>query len=322
MIFGSLTVFICMTDLKAVWQQLAGISTGFVWILVVSLMAYFTGALAWKHCFRNTRLPLYRLLYTRTLGELITLFNPSNIIAGEAFKNHTLKTEVTDGSELIDSILISRAIMIVSQLSLLIVCSLVVAGIYLGIYTALGLALALSLVLTACVLFLSIGMPRLRLRPFTLPCFKRSRRIKRLTVSLRQTAHRLIKHFKTHPRAMGKAFAWSCIHWLLGAFEIFLLLIFLGHPAGFLDCITVDMGVVFLKSLGSVVPGQLGIEEFANKIMLELIGLTQAGLWLSVSLLRRAKQLFWIALAGALYMLTQIFFNKNKTRYGHTVCNT
>ncbi len=314
----SLGVFIALTDISEVWLQMKDISIGFVWILLVSFMAYLTGAMAWKYCFRNEKIPLLKLLYTRTVGELITLFNPSNIIAGEAFKHHSLKSDIKDKSELLDSILISRIVMIISQLSLLYICTLILLCTFLGYFIA-----TIFLVATLAIgLLTGYILSKVNSAWLIKSYLFRHQKIQSLIIKLKEIRYRLIKQFTENPAAISKAFLWSTVHWLLGALEIYVILILLHHAVSFLNCITVDMGVVFLKSLGGMVPGQLGIEEFSNKLMLELIGLTQAGLWLSVSLIRRAKQLFWIAIAGLAYFLTNISSNNKRIRYGKTVCNT
>jgi len=58
------------------------------------------------------------------------------------------------------------------------------------------------------------------------------------------------------------------------------------------------MGVIFFKTIGAVVPGQIGIEEYGNKVMLETIGVQSNEIWLVVTLMRRARQLFWLGIAG------------------------
>jgi hypothetical protein len=75
-----------------------------------------------------------------------------------------------------------------------------------------------------------------------------------------------------------------------------------------LQALTVDMGVVLFKSAGAFIPGQLGIEEYGNKIMLLVIGVPGAGIWITASILRRARQLFWILFGVVLYF---VFFKKN-----------
>lgn len=63
------------------------------------------------------------------------------------------------------------------------------------------------------------------------------------------------------------------------------------------------MGVILFKSAGAFVPAQIGVEEYGNKIMLAAIGLPETEIWVSASILRRARQLFWIFLGLTIYFV-------------------
>ena len=88
------------------------------------------------------------------------------------------------------------------------------------------------------------------------------------------------------------------VHWIFGAMEFFVIFTTLGLDVTVMSAIAVEMGVGVFKTLGSVIPGQLGIEEYGNKVMLDLIGVQSNEVWLAASLMRRGRQLFWLAVAG------------------------
>lgn len=85
---------------------------------------------------------------------------------------------------------------------------------------------------------------------------------------------------------------------------------FLGLKVSIVQALVVDLGVVFFKAAGAFIPGQLGIEEYGNKIMLMSIGIPGAEAWVTASILRRGRQLVWIAFGIVVYFL---IFNKRKT---------
>ncbi len=66
-------------------------------------------------------------------------------------------------------------------------------------------------------------------------------------------------------------------------------------------CIVIYLGVVFFKAAGAFIPGQIGAEEYGNKMMLLAIGIPDAEIWISI--LRRARQLVWIAFGIVVYFL-------------------
>ena len=79
------------------------------------------------------------------------------------------------------------------------------------------------------------------------------------------------------------------------------------------------MGVILFKTIGSVVPGQLGIEEYGNKVMLDAIGIKSNEVWLVVSLMRRARQLFWVLVAGIFWLVTSRTSNNKELNDGNSV---
>jgi uncharacterized protein (TIRG00374 family) len=98
------------------------------------------------------------------------------------------------------------------------------------------------------------------------------------------------------------AFILSVIHWILGAAEFYLILRVLGLDISVVNAVAIEMGVILFKTVGAIVPGQVGVEEYANKIMLEAVGIAGNEVWLVVSIMRRARQLFWVGVAGIFYV--------------------
>jgi len=103
------------------------------------------------------------------------------------------------------------------------------------------------------------------------------------------------------------AFLLSALHWVLGAAEFYLILKVLGLDISVVNAIAIEMGVILFKTVGAIVPGQVGVEEYANKVMLEAVGIAGNEVWLVVSIMRRARQLFWVGVAGVFY-----FFMRRK----------
>ncbi len=44
---------------------------------------------------------------------------------------------------------------------------------------------------------------------------------------------------------------------------------------------------MLFKAAGAIVPGQIGVEEYGNKVMLDVIGIVSNEIWLVVTLIRR-----------------------------------
>lgn len=134
--------------------------------------------------------------------------------------------------------------------------------------------------------------------------------------------HRFSSFVKHRKKQIALAFLCSILHWMFGASELFVILKYLEIDPLFLNALTVDMGVVIVKSIGGFVPAQIGVEEFGNKYMLTFIGVTGPGIWISVSILRRAKQLFWIILSALFYICIEFILPTKKQKHGSIIYNS
>jgi len=110
----------------------------------------------------------------------------------------------------------------------------------------------------------------------------------------------LIDYYKKSKVKLVAALVISALHWVCGAGEIFIILWHFGADVSLMEAVSMEMGILGFKSAGAFVPGQIGVEEYANKVMLGLVGIASNEIWLTVSVLRRVKQLFWLAAAGLL----------------------
>ena len=102
------------------------------------------------------------------------------------------------------------------------------------------------------------------------------------------------------------------IHWILGALEFYVILYLLDVPIRLVDTLFLEFGTSFIRSLVAFVPGQIGIEEYSNKYFLGAVHIKDEGVWVTVSIVRRLRQLFWIGLS-LIYYLMFIKANKQTT---------
>ena len=303
----SLLVYLSLADYNLIREHIARIGSGFVLIVGLSAAAYFMGSIAWYLCFRRAdQVSIWNLLYARTIGENITIFNPTNIIAGEASKFYLLSHTSLSTQEKADSIIMSRMVLISSQLTLALVCFIGLAGAY--------NCLLPFLIILACILLIARICTRRIIRAlYAHPVTRRSRMMRHLAVWIhkgRKAIIRIVQYSKEHRHKVALALLASTIHWILGASEFLVILHYLDVPISLVYAVTIDMGVVIGKSIGGFIPGQIGVEEMSNKMMLSMIGIQGASLWLTVSIVRRAKQVFWVLVSILLFGLHQLTHTK------------
>lgn len=313
-----LIVFISNTDIEEVGRQISTIGWGFIGILMISGASLFMGTLAWKFCFlQPDKVGLSHLFMVRTIGEMITTINPTNIVAGEASKIHLLGNYGFNEGEKTDSILIARILLIAMQLLLTMFCAVLLAY-KINVLPQFILLLCIIVVLLRIIAFI---FSKININFYHSPLTQSIRKVRMAKIYFLRFMGRLKILIISRPRQMILAGFCSATHFVLGACELLLIFYFLKLDANFIDALTVDMGVVIIKSIGGFVPAQIGIEEFGNKYMLAAAGVKGAGVWISVSILRRAKQLFWVSAAGIFYMILKFPSKSRIPDYGNSLYN-
>lgn len=274
-------------------------------VIFASLLAYVSSTTAWWLCLGNERskITFFELFAFKHIGEMLTIFNPTGIIAGDGLKAAYIFQKGIDKKEGLSSILLSRVLIFLSGIFLL-----VISVVYLAI-DKIGYDETILFLLTTVGL---IGLLGFFLAKFMLHenlyfgsfiCWLKSKKffsfITDKSIASAYEVNKLLSdYFRYNKAGFSAVFLLSASQWFFGALEFFIILRMLAIPVGYPDALAIEMGVIFFKTIGAVVPGQIGIEEYGNKVMLETIGVQSNEIWLVVTLMRRARQLFWLGIAG------------------------
>lgn len=313
--------FISSIDFDTLKTYLADMPMSFVGVIMVSFLAYLSASMAWQLCLGSQRkkTALYEIFMIRHVGEMLSLFNPTSIVAGESLKAIYLSKKGIDKRHSVSSILLSRVLIILSAILLIVISVL---------YLMLGLMGdsegLVYIVLVGIILIIGGYLLARFLLHSNMYFGKLVEKIQRRTgwsfitdkiVSSSYEVNQIASEFyKNHKISFIVAFLLSVVHWIFGAAEFYIILRALNVDVSVINAIAVEMGVILFKALGAVVPGQIGVEEYGNKVMLDVIGITSNAIWLVVSLMRRARQLFWLGVAGIFALiiprLTQIEVTK------------
>ncbi len=299
-------VFIANTDFKLVWQEISKIGFRFVYLILSTFAAYFIGTLAWWICLdkERKRIRIMQLFVVRQVGETVGLYNPSSVVGGDLLKNRLLRPYAISPATAAESIFVSRITVVLSQLLLFII-----AGIWLLFYAADKLPTVMHYVLfVAIVVLLLVKIMLLRLLNQK-AIIKEDATIATANTSIWRKVVQKAKFllaeakqfYQEKPLRFWQSYALSLLHWIIGSLEFYLILLFLGFDIHIMHGVLLDMGVIIVKSFGAFVPGQLGIEELGNKLVLTAVGIQATSVWLAVSILRRTRQLFWIFIGFICY---------------------
>lgn len=296
-ITASLIIFIQRTDLEKVVDSLHAVGYKFIWLLIITSTAYIFGTISWRYCLEKKfrSISILRLFLIRHIGETVSLFNPTNIVAGDTVKAMLLGAHGIEEKKVITSVLLSRIILIVSQLGLFLI--------------------AVILLFLKVMVFLKIDSQGkiAGIYPFILIKYRT------LKAKVAPLFSEISPMLKNNRRMLFLSIVFALLHWLFGSLEFYFILKFLGMDVSILQALIIDLGILFFKAAGAFIPGQIGVEEYGNKIMLMAVGIPNPEIWISASVLRRARQLAWTAFGISVYFL---FFNKRRNfqKDGSIVC--
>ncbi len=289
-----LAIYIRATPWGETAVAIRQVGFGFCWIVISTFVAYLLATLGWYYCLGSSRekIGIWRLFLIRHVGETLGLFNPASVVGGDLVKVSLLNQQLPDKAVVTSSVYISRLFMVISQLLLFLIAlcwmllALPAAAVVIPRSVQVWLLAVICMLLIAgCWILarLAGGQPS-------------------LSGSIPKTKLGMAMLLTTNPRLFLRAFICFLLHWLVGSVEVFMLLHYLGYHISLMHGLFMDMGVIIFKSAGAFIPGQLGIEEMGNKMMLLVMGIGSSAAWLSLSVLRRVRQLCW-ALAGVLFYL-------------------
>lgn len=298
------------TDFSLVWSELSKVGYHFAWILCTTFLAYLFGTLSWRACLgaEAQHISIFQLFAVRQVGETIGLYNPTNIVGGDLLKIHYLAQYHIETGTATSSVITSRCTTILSQIHLFVVAFLWmwITGIFSHWSTTVLVTIGVLIILLGflqLLFFLWIHQKsghkqQLYAQNNTLP----STGWRKFAVRIQEVIAQVKTNYQRAPGSFWKSYIFASIHWIIGSIEFYLILQLLGYDRQLIQGLMLDMSVIVFKSIGAFVPGQIGIEELGNKLVLTAVGISSASLWISVSILRRARQLVWIVVGFFLYL--------------------
>jgi glycosyltransferase 2 family protein len=125
--------------------------------------------------------------------------------------------------------------------------------------------------------------------------------IERRGASFLATDSGLAHLFGRGPRALLLPIPYFLLVWVVRAGENFLLLRMVGVEVGFRELMALEPSLVIVRAVFSILPGGLGVQDLGALLFLDAMGVANASaVGAAYVLLRRGKELFWIAVGYAL----------------------
>ena len=306
-------LFILQIDITMLKAQMETFGWRISVVCLLSGMAYLFATMGWILCFGNwcRADKLVSYFHARQIGESFSLLNPFGAVGGDALKVTLTKEIDRKPDEVLASVICSRVVMWVAYFLLLIggiISFLFISSkhssnllTWIGVIGLLG---GLCLLLVRSIYNLSwlqniVGLFSRRYK---------SKYLKLCQLRILSTKRHLHLVTTKGKNYIYLALLFFVIHYLFGALEFYYILYVLGEPITLTAAILGEIGTSLIRSIMIFIPGQVGVEEYSNKYFLELAGVKGESTWVTVSLIRRMRQIFWILFSIIVYV---IYFQKS-----------
>lgn len=277
-------------------------------VLVVPLVGVpiVLGTLSWERAFpRGSRPAPFRTLFgVRLAGEAINNALFSSYVGGEPVKALLVARRGTDTAGAMASALIGKTTFILGEILFLLAAVGVAAALF-GRQAPLvtkmftiasgGLALGVLAVLIQRRRVVGRGarvLRALRVGPAALW---------RTAMPAADAIDDAVRRYYREQRVdFAASIAWAALGWLLGAVELLVFLHLMTdveHPV--MLAVVIEAGVLVAKGLSFFVPGSIGVQEGGISWLFETTGLGLE-LGLAYAVVRRLREVFWIALGFAM----------------------
>ncbi len=276
---------------RLTWWQLVVVCLPYAVIMAVD-------TLGWRFAFPRDPAPFRRLYGARLAGEALNLVTALGSVGGEAVKAWLIRRDVTY-EESVPSVVIAKTTITIAQAMLLLIGVALAWTMLSTDSRVIGAMLWLLVVEVAAVAgFVGVQVAGLVGRAGRLlewvGVLKRGDHAQRLDATLRD-------YYRRDWRRLSLSIGFHLAGWLLGAFEAFVILYFLGVPATLVTATVIEALGAGVRFATFLVPGSLGAFESANAAAFDAMGLG-AGAGLAFSFVRRARQIVWIGI-GMLVLL-------------------
>ncbi|MBI4572322.1 MAG: flippase-like domain-containing protein [candidate division NC10 bacterium] len=239
---------------------------------------------------------LLQLFALRAAGEAVNAITPTAYLGGEPLKAWLLHRRGTPLVTGLASVLVSKTALMLTQ------GSFVFLGLLVGLHhwrsaIPLPLAAAAGVLLGILTFGIIIGVQRRGLFGILLGLSRRWSGRKALLASweadLLAVDERLREFYGGRIRDFLICCAFHFIGWVVGSWEVYVVLWLLGSPVAFPSAFAIEALSGVAKLAAVIVPGSLGVQEGGQVVIFVAFGLG-APLAVTFGLLRRGRELLWI----------------------------
>jgi len=267
-------------------------------IVVPYLLVTLLHAAGWRLCFPGSRPPFTALVSIRLAGEAFNTMAAS--VGGEPVKGLLLRSVVAL-DEAVAAVVIDKTTITLAQ-GLFLGAGLLIARLTVPLPPAFLEMMTWLLAVEVVAVAGFVLVQTVEAIGRALVALARARRpslVVRLE-PLRRVERTMSAFYRRHPGRLGLALLWHLLGWAVGSLEVYAVLWVLGAAPSIWEALVIEAFVTAVRFLSFMVPANLGALEAGTIIAFEAFG-RGAGLGLAVSLLRRLRQIVWIAIGLACF---------------------
>ncbi|MBN1498548.1 MAG: flippase-like domain-containing protein [Spirochaetes bacterium] len=311
-IFGLVLIVLLLkkTDINQLLSQMRIINFNFFWVIGVTFISQLMGSLGWQYSLlENIPFKKTASFYSiRLAGESLAQINPASFVAGDTLKavllKHINNINYKSGAM---SLLLWRIMYILSTGFLLVFSVIFIFNDldYANLKTV-SMAIAGFVLLLFIYIFHSLKYERGVFALFAdalNACLGRFKFVINAVKNLNEIDRDMVQFYHSKKKNFYSVFFLTILHRVIGSLEYYVILTVLGMNISIFTCIVFDTATLLFRSAGFFIPGQLGLEEFGNKLMFSIAGIPGNETWLTVSVIRRARQIFWILAGFFVYLV-------------------
>ena len=300
-----LALVLSQIDLAEVWRRASQIGWGMVVVLALYLAAFVIDTFTWQMALVSIPLNaswLYRFWKVRMVGEVFNSVMPAAGMGGEPVKAELLKRYhgIGYGQATVSLILAKTINMIALVVFLAIGFTIMLDSRALSANHKLIAGLGLVAFVAATIFLFAVQ--RLRASSIAGTWISRWRIARRVEAGLhhiREMDERLVGFYTRHRARFAVAVALAFVNWLIGIFEIYYTMIFLGHPLTLAEAWIIEAVAQLVRAGTFFIPASIGAQEGA--FLLVYAALTGSpALGIAVAVVRRLREILWIGWGVAL----------------------
>ncbi len=306
---GILAVVLVEADAAEVVDLVSRAGWGIAWALVLYFLAFLIDSFTWLLALPEAPVDVrwtHRIWKARMVGEVFNTVLPAAGMGGEPVKAMLLKKHHGLGyREVAASLIIARTINVASLVAFL-AAGFVLMWLSPALSPAYKAVAGAGLAAFSFGAFLFWAIQRFRLSSVAgtwLARLPMARGIDGVLHHVRDMDDRLVTFYTRYRGRFWWAILLALVNWILGAVEIWVVMVFLGHPVSVGDAVIIEAAVQLLRAGAFFIPGGVGAQEGMFMILYQsLAGSPELGVAMAlVRRIREAAWLLWGALIGWLY---------------------